>query len=245
MKTISKLLALGALISSVNVQAGIINESEVVKTKKGEIRITFLGHASLLIQHEGKNIYIDPSSAYKKKDLPELPKADLIAITHEHFDHLDRKEIEQLSKESTAIIATESCGKIEGATIMKNGDKKSILGIDIEAVPAYNLVHKNPSGNFYHPKGIGNGYILTIDGTRFYVAGDTENIPEMKLLKNIDVAFLPYNLPYTMDTPMFVNAASMVNAKVIYPYHFIDSNLEVLKEALKQQKSEIRIRKVY
>lgn len=220
------------------------DKEDVLKTSTGNVYMKFLGHASMLFQYNKKNIYIDPSSAYAKFD--NLPKADIIIITHEHYDHLDLKAINEIRKKSTIIVATEACMAASPNIIMKNGDSKEEDGIKIEAVPAYNIVHKTEQGQLFHPKGNGNGYVLTIGGKRIYIAGDTENIPEMKQLKNIDIAFLPLNLPYTMDITMFVDAAKMVKPKILYPYHCYGSNLEQAKAALSNEKGiEVRIKNFY
>jgi L-ascorbate metabolism protein UlaG (beta-lactamase superfamily) len=128
---------------------------------------------------------------------------------------------------------------------MKNGDVQTVMGIKIEAVPAYNLVHKRENGQPFHPKGQGNGYVLTFGDKRVYIAGDTENTPEMKALKNIDVAFLPMNLPYTMTPEMVADAAQAFKPKVLYPYHYGDTETSRITILLKDNKnSEVRIRKM-
>ena len=124
---------------------------------------------------------------------------------------------------------------------MKNGDVKTVQGFKIEAVPAYNLVHMRSKGVPYHPKGVGNGYVITLGDKRIYVAGDTENIPELKDLSAIDVAFLPMNLPYTMTPEMVTEAALSFQPKILYPYHFGDTEPSKLVELLKGH-SEIEVR---
>jgi L-ascorbate metabolism protein UlaG (beta-lactamase superfamily) len=126
---------------------------------------------------------------------------------------------------------------------MKNGDSKTIEGILIEAVPAYNITHKRDTGEPFHPRGNGNGYVITFGDKRVYVAGDTENVPEMKALKNIDIAFLPMNLPYTMTPEMVAGAAEMFKPKVLYPYHTGETDIAKLTALLRDQKeTEVRIR---
>ena len=128
---------------------------------------------------------------------------------------------------------------------MKNGDVQTVLGITVEAVPAYNLVHKRPDGGAFHPKGEGNGYVLAIGDKRIYIAGDTENIPEMKALEKIDIAFLPMNLPYTMTPDMVADAAKAFRPKVLYPYHYGETEPATIVALLKQYKDiEVRIRKM-
>ena len=128
---------------------------------------------------------------------------------------------------------------------MKNGDVLNLAGLKIEVVPAYNIVHKRPDGEPYHPKGQGNGYVVTFGKTRLYVAGDTENTPEMKSLKKIDIAFLPMNLPYTMTPEMVADAVRAFEPKVLYPYHYGQTDPNMLVNLLKDsKKTEVRIRKL-
>ncbi|MFH1719645.1 MAG: MBL fold metallo-hydrolase [Planctomycetota bacterium] len=206
------------------------------------MKITFIGHGTLMFTFAGKTIHVDPVS--READYAGMPKADTILITHEHGDHLDSKAIELLRKQSTQLILTRACSKtVAGGTVMSNGDVKTIQGLRIEAVPAYNILHKRPGGTPFHPKGEGNGYVITFGDKRVYVAGDTENIPEMKQLKNIDVAFLPMNLPYTMTPEMVTDAARAFEPKILYPYHYGQTDPAKLIDLLKNsQNIEVRIR---
>ncbi len=216
-------------------------EEDTIKTETGDLKITFLGHASLAFAYQGKVVYVDPvgNPSGTPVDYAKMPKADLILVTHEHFDHFDPKAIGTLRKEQTQIILTKACaGKISSGTVMKNGDTLTVQGIKIEAVPAYNIVQK------FHPKGVGNGYILNFDKTRVYVAGDTENTPEMKQLKNIDIAFLPMNLPYTMTPEMVADAAKAFQPKILYPYHYGQTDPNKLVDLLKDSKTQVRVRKM-
>ena len=221
-----------------------IFETDLISTPAGDLSITFLGHGSLLMGIQGKNVYIDVFG--EVADYSQLPKADFILLTHEHFDHLDPKALAAIRTDNTVVVCTEACKQqVQGGIVMHNGDKQTLAGIPVEAVPAYNMVHKRPSGDPFHPKGSGNGYILTIGGKRIYIAGDTENIPEMKSLKDIDIAFLPMNLPYTMTPEMVADAAKAFHPRILYPYHYGDTNLAILGELLAQEKAiEIRIRKM-
>jgi len=207
-----------------------------------DLRITFIGHGSLQIVYNSQNIYIDPVGNYA--DFKEFPAADLILITHEHFDHLDSTAVEQLSRDKTAVFVNSAgADKIKAGLVMKNGDRAEAGGIVIEAVPAYNLVHRRPDGEPYHPAGSGNGYVLSLGQTRIYIAGDTENIPEMANLAAIDIAFLPMNLPYTMTPEMTAAAARSFQPKILYPYHYGDTDPQKLVELLKNDtKTEVRIR---
>jgi len=219
-------------------------EADVLPTAAGDLKVTFIGHASLMLQFGGKVIHVDPVGQFG--DYGELPKADLILATHDHFDHCDPKTIELLSTAKTKMVMTPLCAaKLAGGTVLKNGEKTTVDGIRIEAVPAYNLVHMRSPGVPYHPKGAGNGYVLTFGDKRVYIAGDTENIPEMKNLKSIDYAFLPMNLPYTMTPEMVADAARMFTPKVLYPYHTTDTDVSRLQPLLKGEKGiEIRVRRM-
>jgi len=219
-------------------------QSDVIKTSSGDLLITFIGHGSLMFSFGGKVIHVDPYS--KLADYSKLPKADIVLITHEHRDHLDLAALEKVRREKTRVVLTGAgAGQVNGGIIMKNGDKTTMEGIMIEAVPAYNIVGKRENGQSYHPKGSGNGYLITFGDKRVYVAGDTENIPEMKGFKNIDLAFLPMNLPYTMTPEMVADAAAMIQPKVLYPYHTGDTDIAKLTALMSGRKStEIRIRKM-
>lgn len=217
-------------------------ETDGISTSGGELKITFIGHGTLLFDYNGKVIHVDPWT--RLADYSQLPKADIILLTHHHQDHFDLKAIAQIRTESTRILLTKTCAEsFAGGEIMKNGDVKTVDGLRIEAVPAYNRVHMRKPGVPFHPKGEGNGYILTFGNKRVYVAGDTENIPEMKRLTGIDVAFLPMNLPYTMTPEMAANAALAFSPKILYPYHFGDTDTGKLVELLKAHPEiEVRIR---
>jgi len=219
-------------------------ETDIIKTAQGDLVITCIGHGTLMMSFGGKIIHIDPVSQYA--DYTKLPKADLILITHEHPDHLDLKAIDTLKTSKTSIVATENVARqLPGSIALKNGDEKTIMGLKIEAVPAYNLVHMRSPGVPYHAKGIGNGYIVAFSDKRLYVAGDTENIPEMKNLRNIDIAFLPMNIPYTMTPEMVADAARAFRPKIIYPYHYGKTDVSKLIDLLKNEKNiEVRVRKL-
>ena len=219
-------------------------EKDTIKISKGNLVITFYGHASLMFQFNKYVVYADPVSRYA--DFTKQPKADIILITHHHGDHFEPKVIEELTKKGTNLVYTKLCSeKLKGGIILNNGENKTIDRIKIESVPAYNLVHMRDNGQPFHPKGEGNGYVVTFGNKRVYIAGDTENIPEMKNLEDIDIAFLPMNLPYTMTPEMVADAVRMFNPKILYPYHFGNTDVNKLIELLKDQKDlEIRIRKM-
>jgi len=218
-------------------------EQDIIKTNAGDLRITFIGHGTLMFTFGGKTIHVDPVS--READYTEMPKADIILLTHEHGDHLDTKAIDILRKDGTQLVLTKACAERVAGLVMANGDVQTVQGMKIEAVPAYNIVHMRSAGNPFHPKGRGNGYIITFGDKRLYVAGDTENTPEMKQLKNIDVAFLPMNLPYTMTPEMVTDAAKAFKPKILYPYHYSQTDPNKLVDLLKNSKNiEVRIRKM-
>lgn len=222
--------------------AGEVFETDTLKTSAGDLKITFIGHGTLMFEFGGKIIHIDPVGRYA--DYSKLPKADLVLITHEHGDHLDPETIKLLRTDKTTMVLTEACAeRVKGGIVMMNGDVKVVEGLKIEAVPAYNLVHKRENGQPFHPKGNGNGYVITFGDKRVYVAGDTENTPEMKALKEIDVVFLPMNVPYTMSPEMVADAARAFKPRILYPYHYGQTDPTELVELMKDVKGiEIRIR---
>jgi L-ascorbate metabolism protein UlaG (beta-lactamase superfamily) len=214
-------------------------EEDITKTNAGDLKITSIGHGTLMFEFAGKVIHIDPVS--READYAKLPKADIILITHEHSDHLDTKAIDTIKKDGTKIILTKTCAaQVPGGIVMKNGDVNSVGGLKIEAVPAHNL---DPATRF-HPKGQGNGYVITFGDKKVYVAGDTENIPEMKELKDIYITFLPMNLPYTMSPEMAADAAKAIKPKILYPYHFGQTDTSTIVKLLKDSGIEVRIRKL-
>ena len=219
-------------------------EKDVIKTSAGDLEITFIGHGSLMFKFGGKVIHVDPFS--KLADYAKLPKADLVFLTHEHQDHFDQVALQNITTMKTVVVLTEKCAeKLPGGTIMKNGDVRKVEGIKVEAVPAYNLVHKRDNGQPYHLKGAGNGYVLTFADKRVYIAGDTENVPEMSHLKRIDIAFLPMNLPYTMTPEMVAAAARSFKPKILYPYHYGETDTARIVALLKENRDiEVRIRRM-
>ena len=159
---------------------------------------------------------------------------------------MDLSAIDKIRTDKTKIVLTKLCAeKIPDGIIMNNGDDKTVDGLEIKAVPAYNLVHKRDNGQPFHPKGEGNGYIITFGDKKVYIAGDTENTPEMKALRNIDIAFLPMNLPYTMTPEMVAEAAKSFKPKILYPYHTGDTDISKLVDLMKDTKDvEVWIRKM-
>jgi L-ascorbate metabolism protein UlaG (beta-lactamase superfamily) len=219
-------------------------ETDVLPTSAGDLSITFLGHGSLLMTFKGMNIYVDPFG--EVADYSKLPKADIVLVTHEHGDHFDQQALASVRTASTLLVLTPACAQhVTGGLVMRNGDVQTVAGLRVEAVPAYNIVHKREDGQPFHPKGAGNGYVLTFGDTRLYVAGDTENVPEMKGLQDIAIAFLPMNLPYTMTPEMVAEAAKTFRPRILYPYHYGDTDTRKLVDLLKGETGiEIRIRRM-
>jgi len=197
------------------------------------VDITLIKHGTLAIAYKDITIQIDPVTKLGKETdyAPEFPKADFILVTHEHGDHLDPAAIEALTDDETLLILNpRSREQLGWGDAIKNGEQRRLAkDILLEAVPAYNTT---PGRENFHPKGNGNGYVLTIDGLRIYIAGDTEDIPEMAELKDIDAAFLPVNQPYTMTVEQCVNAAKTIHPKVLIPYHFGQTDLSALPSLL-------------
>jgi L-ascorbate metabolism protein UlaG (beta-lactamase superfamily) len=224
-------------------------QADVIKTSQGELKIMPLYHGSVMFAFGGKVIDVDP---WSRGDFTDLPQADLIVITHTHADHLDLAMVNKLKKAGTivvgppAVIDTLNCFPACGqAEIISDSEKKSVMGIIIEGVPMYNLVQGSAPGMPYHHKGIGSGYILNFGDTRVYLSGDTECTPEMKALKNINVAFLAMNPPRTESTVEAAGCAKEFKPKIVYPYHYRGSKPEEFADALKDTPGiEVRIRKL-
>lgn len=205
----------------------------------------FIGHGTLMFTFNDLVIHIDP--VMREADYTTLPDADLVLVTHEHGDHLDLTAIHHVMKEQTKVVMTETCQEqLEDfqAIVMRNGDSKTIDGIGVRAIPAYNVVHTRPDGGAFHPKGVGNGYILQFGDTNVLIGGDTENIPEYgELDMDIDVAFLPMNLPYTMTPEMVADAARTLHPGILYPYHYGETDPQKLVALLQDdQDIEVRVR---
>ena len=239
-----KKLIIGALtMASTIVATAAEYQTDTFKTKGGkEVVITAIKHASLCIQYDGLEIQVDPVANYQPAtDYSKFPKADIILVTHEHFDHFDRDAIEALKKDGTQVIANPSVQKMLGfGTALANGESHVLAkGIALDAVPAYNTT---PGHTQFHPKGRDNGYVLTMDGLCVYIAGDTEDIPEMASLKDIDVAFLPCNQPYTMTPQQVAKAAKTIKPKVLFPYHYSETPVKRVAELLADTSIDVRIR---
>ena len=209
-------------------------EIETFQTASGTpVQITLIKHGTLAINYKDLWIHIDPVTEHGKHTdyATEFPKADVILVTHEHGDHLDANAINALAKDGTRLLLNATSAKQIGkGEPIANGESLTLSeGILLDAVPAYNTT---PGREKFHPKGNGNGYVLTIENLKIYVAGDTEDIPEMADLKDIDIAFLPVNQPYTMTPEQCVKAAQAIRPKVLIPYHFSQTDLKDLPDQL-------------
>ena len=219
-------------------------EVDVFKTKSAKtVKFHALVHASIRIEYDGKEIEIDPVTKLGNKtiDYSAMPKADYLFLTHEHGDHFDKEAIKLLTGEKTQLVMNKRCAEMYGGpcAVLYNNQSATLGDINVDAVPAYN----NSEGRTqFHPKGRDNGYILTIDGLRIYIAGDTEDIPEMQDIKDIDIAFMPCNQPYTMTTEQLVKAAKTVKPKVLFPYHYGQTDLSGIPSQLKGSGIDVRIR---
>ena len=210
---------------------------------EGDVKVTPITHASLQLEYGGKVIHVDPTSA---GDYSAANQADLILVTDIHPDHLDPAAITRVRKAGAPVVAPAAAGeKIESPTVIANGETKTVAGISIEAVPMYNLQRGPSAGQLFHTKGRGNGYVLTLGSKRVYIAGDTECTDEMRALKNIDIAFIPMNLPYTMPPSEAAECVKAFKPKVVYPYHYRGQNPEEFKAALKGEPIEVRLLEWY
>lgn len=216
---------------------------ETFQTKTGELKITPIRHASMMIEAGGKVLHIDP---WSQANFDGLPKADLIVITDIHGDHMDPKAIEIVRKPGTQIIAPAAVAKtVTDATVMNNGETRKVDGFTFEAIPMYNEKRGPEPGKFYHDKGRGNGYVITYGGLRIYISGDTEGTPEMRALKNIDVAFVPMNMPNAMPPEEAADAVKVFKPKVVYPFHYRQSDTKLFAKALEGTGIDVRLRNWY
>ena len=218
-------------------------EVDVFKTKSGKtVKFHALVHASIRIEYDGQEIEIDPVRKLGNKtiDYSAMPKADYIFVTHEHGDHFDKEAIKLLAGDKTQLVMNKRCADMYGpCAVLYNNQSATLGAVEVEAVPAYNTTEGRTQ---FHPKGRDNGYILTLDGLRIYIAGDTEDISEMQDIKDIDIAFLPCNQPYTMKPEQLVKAAKTVKPKVLFPYHYGQTDLSSIPEQLKGEGIDVRIR---
>jgi L-ascorbate metabolism protein UlaG (beta-lactamase superfamily) len=254
MKTLTDAFnSLTAAAAAVVLAAGQVAAAEAqltgdrVPTDQGDLVIHPINHATLALGWNGRTIYVDPVGGAKR--FQGLPPADLIVITDIHGDHLDVPTLTAVAGPKTDLIVPKVVAdKLppnlqRRATVLANADTKSLLNIGIEAVPMYNTT---PDRLQFHSKGRGNGYALTLGGKRVYISGDTEDIPEMRALKNIDVAFVCMNLPYTMTVEQAADAVRAFKPKIVYPYHYHGSDLQKFKQLVGENSGvEVRLRDWY
>jgi L-ascorbate metabolism protein UlaG (beta-lactamase superfamily) len=232
-----------ALALSIGLLPGAALAQNTVPATGGDITITPFQHASVQVEHAGKVIQVDPAQG----DLSKAKPGDVVLVTDIHGDHLSPEGIAKVRKAGAPVVMPEAVRAQVGdkvpapIEVLANGQTKTVAGVSIEAVPMYNLQRGPAAGQFFHTKGRGNGYILTLGGKRVYFAGDTECVPEIKALKNIDVVFLPMNLPYTMPPSEAADCVKAFKPKIVYPYHFQGQKPEEFADALKGSGIEVRI----
>ncbi|HEY8487237.1 MAG TPA: MBL fold metallo-hydrolase [Limnochordales bacterium] len=215
-----------------------------VATPEGPLRITALGHASLMFQWNGRVIHVDPWS--RVADYSSVPRADQVWITHDHADHLDLDALRAVVTPSTRLVvdgrSAQRLAEFGGRlTVLQNWESTTVDGVRVDAVPAYNVVRERSPGVKYHPRGWYNGYVATFGGKRIYIAGDTECIPEMGRLGRVDVAFLPINLPFTMPPEEAVGCIKVIAPRTVVPYHQGDSDPAVVARALQNSGIEVLV----
>lgn len=214
-----------------------------VPAQGGNITITPIDHATVEVAHAGTVVLVDPVA---QGTYSGLPAPDVILVTDIHGDHLDPATVAKVRKAGTRIVAPAAAAlRLPGAIVMANGETRDVDGVRIEAVPMYNLTRGPAPGERYHTKGRGNGYIVTLGGRRVYFAGDTECTPEMRALTNIDVAFVPMNLPYTMPPSEAAGCVKAFKPRIVYPYHYRGSDLQAFASALQGTGIEVRLRNWY
>jgi L-ascorbate metabolism protein UlaG (beta-lactamase superfamily) len=246
---------LAAVIVTLAAVAVAADSADTIPAEGGGIQVTPIMRSSVQIEYAGKVIQVDPVAKYDNVDIQFVGKfealkpADLILVSDIHPDNFDADEIGKIRKPGAPVVMTAAVATLAGAkiptptTIMANGDMKTVAGISIEALPMYNLQHGPKPGELYHPKGRGNGYVLTLGGKRLYFMGDTECTPEVRALKNIDVAFVPMNMPYTMTPAEAVECVMAFQPKIVYPYHYEGQRRDetLFRAFLKNTPVEVRI----
>ena len=227
MKTFVSILSAAALALATTAWAAPEGET-LVATADGDVTLYRIQHASFVLDWNGQTIYVDPTQGAEA--YAGLPTADIVLLTHGHGDHLDPQTLNGLDLRQAIVVMPQAVADEVGEryghaqTIMDNGEKvHTDAGVGIHAVPMYNLP---PSADAYHPKGWGNGYVLTLADKRVYISGDTQGIKEMRDLKDIDVAFVCMNLPYTMDVEEAADAVANFAPAVVYPYHYRGQDTE-------------------
>jgi L-ascorbate metabolism protein UlaG (beta-lactamase superfamily) len=249
-----RMLAIASVLGAATLSAAAAEPSDdTIPTADGSVTLHAIHHAAFTLTWKGMTILVDPAPpqggtppADVTAEYRALPRPELILLTHDHPDHFNVPILEAVSRQATIVAPQEVFDQMPAdlkakTKVMKNGETATVAGVPIEAVAMYNTT---PDRTQYHPKGGGNGYLLTIGGKRIYIAGDTEETPEMDALKDIDVAFLPMNLPFTMDVEHAAKAVKDFRPKVVYPYHYRGSDVAKFK-ALVGNAADVRLLKWY
>ncbi len=211
---------------------GLPIDPDDLETDQGDLVVQPVNHASLILMFDSNVVYFDPVGGAQRYTPFNRPTA--ILVTHAHPDHFDVPTLEALAPTAKVIIGPQvvidalPADLKTKAKLMKNGDKGDVNGLPVLAMPAYNTT---PERLQYHPKGVGNGYVLTVGDAKVYVAGDTEDTPEMRALSGIGVAFLLMNVPYTMTGAQAASAVKQFKPLVVYPYHYGKGGTEPQKFA--------------
>jgi L-ascorbate metabolism protein UlaG (beta-lactamase superfamily) len=237
--------ALFLSLSAARLHAAETAGADRIPAEQGDIQIRPINHATFELDWNGKHILVDPVGGAQRFG---GVAPDLILVTDIHGDHLNAETLKGLLKAKTALVVPQAVADQlpadlkTKATVMHNGEQRTVQGMTIEAMPMYNLT---PERQKYHNKGRGNGYVLMLGGKRIYICGDTEDIPEMRALKNIDVAFVCMNLPYTMTVEQAADAVKAFKPKIVYPYHYRGSDTEKFRHLLEGSGVEVRLRDWY
>lgn len=221
---------LGVGVLGFAIGLGTATAADTIPADGGNIELTVIRHAHVQMEFGGKVIHVDPWAGPATFAVPlpaSFKPADIILITDIHTDHLHQSSIDRVKKATTVFVAPSVvAGSLSGnTTVMSNGETKVVEGINIQALPAYNMVRGSSNGP-YHTKGRANAYLLTLGGKRVLVAGDTECVPEIKSLTNIDVAFIPVNLPFTMAASEAADCVKVLKPKIVYPYHYLQPDAQ-------------------
>lgn len=242
-RTLLLLTAAALVVTTPTVFGQTSPKADTLAATGGDITITPLNHATFQITWNNHVILVDPTG---QANYAGLTAPDIILVTDIHGDHLDPGTITKVRKASTKVVApSAAAAKLEQPIVIANGETKTVDTISIEAVPMYNLTRGPSAGQLFHDKGRGNGYVVTLGGKRIYIAGDTEGVPEMRALKNIDVAFVPMNLPYTMTEVEAADAVKAFAPKIVYPYHYRGSDPAAFAKAVGTGKTDVRLRDWY
>ena len=228
------------LTGAVHVSSQQQFETDTIATSAGDLQITFIGHATLMFTFDDLVIHLDPWS--RLADYSQMPKADFVFITHDHADHLDLKALKHILTDETTLVYTKKCAEVfPGGTVIRNAETLELARITARAVPAYTL--REVKRGQPHPKGECNGYIFTFGDKRVYIASETENIPELKEIKDIDIAFLAMDGMFNLSPEEAIAVVNIFKPKVIYPYHYSRADLTPFIDAFKDiPEIEVRIR---